>query len=133
MCATSRKGKNLGILKITLRRKFDFEAAQQLPSFPEGHKCRRLHGHSFGLEVCVKGSIDPKSGLFYDHGKIAEAVRPILAKLDHSCLNETPGLENPTLEVMCRWFWLQLNPLLPGLHEITLHETPRASCTYFGD
>ena len=121
------------LMPITLRRKFDFEAAQHLPSFPEGHKCRQMHGHSFGLEVCVTGPIDPKSGLVYDHAKIAEAVRPILVKLDHSCLNETPGLENPTLEVMCQWFWIKLSPLLPGLSEITLHETPRASCTYRGD
>jgi 6-pyruvoyltetrahydropterin/6-carboxytetrahydropterin synthase len=123
----------MDFMPITLRRKFDFEAAQHLPSFPEGHKCRRMHGHSFGLEVCVTGSADPKSGLLYDHAKIAEAVRPILEKLDHSCLNETPGLENPTLEVLCQWFWKKLSPLLPGLSEITLHETPRASCTYRGD
>jgi hypothetical protein len=58
---------------ITLRRKFDFEAAQHLPSFPEGHKCRQLHGHSFSLELCVSGVADPKSGLLYDHAKIAEA------------------------------------------------------------
>ena len=121
------------LMPITLRRKFDFEAAQHLPSFPKGHKCRQMHGHSFGLEVCVTGPIDPKSGLVYDHAKIAEAVRPILVKLDHSCLNETPGLENPTLEVMCQWFWKKLSPLLPGLSEITLHETPRASCTYRED
>lgn len=120
-------------MQITLRRTFDFEAAQHLPSFPEGHKCRQMHGHSFGLEVCVTGSADPKSGLLYDHAKIAEAVRPLLKKLDHTCLNETPGLENPTLEVMCLWFWKNLTPLLPGLSEITLHETPRSSCTYRGD
>jgi 6-pyruvoyltetrahydropterin/6-carboxytetrahydropterin synthase len=120
-------------MRISLRRKFDFESAQHLPSFPEGHKCRRMHGHSFVLEVVVTGTVDPKSGLFYDHGKIAEAVRPIVDKLDHSCLNDIPGLENPTLEVMAKWFWDTLSPKLPGLSEITLHETPRASCTYRGD
>jgi 6-pyruvoyltetrahydropterin/6-carboxytetrahydropterin synthase len=119
-------------MQITLRRKFDFEAAQHLPSFPEGHKCRRLHGHSFALEVCVTGSVDPKSGLLYDHAKIAAVVRPILEKLDHTSLNDTPGLENPTLEIICQWFWKQLSPKLPGLSEITLHETPRASCTLRG-
>ena len=120
-------------MQITLRRKFDFEAAQHLPSFPEGHKCRRLHGHSFALEVCVAGSVDPTSGLLYDHAKIASVVRPILEKLDHTSLNDTPGLENPTLEVICQWFWKQLSPKLPGLSEITLHETPRASCTLRAD
>ena len=118
---------------ISLRRKLDFESAQHLPSFPEGHKCRRMHGHCFILEVEVIGKVDSKTGLFYDHGKIAEAVRPIVDQLDHSCLNDTPGLENPTLEIMARWFWTKLSPQLPGLSEITLHETPRASCTYRGD
>lgn len=120
-------------MRISLRRKFDFESAQHLPSFPEGHKCRRMHGHSFVLEVVVTGAVDPKTGLFYDHGKIAGAVRPILEKLDHHCLNDVPGLENPTLELMAKWFWEKLSPQLPGLSEITLHETPRASCTYRGD
>jgi 6-pyruvoyltetrahydropterin/6-carboxytetrahydropterin synthase len=120
-------------MQISLRRIFDFEAAQHLPSFPEGHKCRRMHGHSFQLEVVVTGTVDPKTGLFYDHGKIAAAVRPIVERLDHTCLNETAGLENPTLEVMAKWFWDTLAPQLPGLSEITLHETPRASCTYRGD
>jgi 6-pyruvoyltetrahydropterin/6-carboxytetrahydropterin synthase len=92
-----------------------------------------MHGHSFILEVEVTGKVDSKTGLFYDHGKIAEAVRPIVDQLDHSCLNDTPGLENPTLEIMARWFWTKLSPQLPGLSEITLHETPRASCTYRGD
>lgn len=120
-------------MPITLRRKFDFEAAQHLPSFPPGHKCRQMHGHSFRLEVCVSGPVDAPSGLLYDHAKIAAAVRPLVEKLDHTCLNETPGLENPTLEVMCHWFWQKLSPLLPGLSEITLHETPRASCTLRAD
>jgi len=120
-------------MQISLRRIFDFEAAQHLPSFPEGHKCRQMHGHSFQLEVVVSGTVDPKTGLFYDHGKIAAAVRPIVDQLDHTCLNETPGLENPTLEVMAQWFWNRLAPQLPGLSEITLHETPRASCTYRGN
>ena len=119
-------------MRISLRRKFDFEAAQHLLSFPEGHKCRQMHGHSFVLEVVVSGTVDPKTGLFYDPAKIAGAVRPILDKLDHTCLNDTPGLENPTLEIMAKWFWDKLAPQLPGLSEITLHETPRASCTYQG-
>ncbi|NCZ95559.1 MAG: 6-carboxytetrahydropterin synthase [Verrucomicrobia bacterium] len=120
-------------MRISLRRIFDFEAAQHLPSFPEGHKCRRLHGHSFRLEVVVTGAVDLKTGLFYDHAKIADVVRPIVDKMDHTCLNETPGLENPTLELMTKWFWDKLTTQLPGLSEITLHETPRASCTFRGE
>ena len=119
-------------MRISLRRKFDFEAAQHLPAFPEGHKCRRMHGHSFVLEVVVTGTVDPKSGLFYDHGKIADAVRPIVDKLDHSCLNDIPGLENPTSEQLAIWIWDRLKPALPGLSEIIVHETCTAGCRYRG-
>jgi 6-pyruvoyltetrahydropterin/6-carboxytetrahydropterin synthase len=120
-------------MHVRLTKYFSFEAAQTLPKVPADHKCGRMHGHSFGLEVVVTGEVESKTGLFYDHGKLAEAVRPILEKLDHSCLNEIPGLENPTLELMAKWFWDRLAPKLPGLSEITLHETARASCTYRGD
>ena len=81
----------------------------------------------------MTGAVDLKTGLFYDHAKIADVVRPIVDKMDHTCLNETPGLENPTLELMTKWFWDKLTTQLPGLSEITLHETPRASCTFRGE
>jgi 6-pyruvoyltetrahydropterin/6-carboxytetrahydropterin synthase len=120
-------------MKITLCKDFDFEAAQALPNFPEGHKCRNVHGHSFKLTVSVTGEVDPKSGLFYDHSRISEAMRPLLAQLDHAFLNDVEGLENPTIEVMAKWFWDRLAPHLPGLSELVLHETPRACCIYRGD
>ena len=120
-------------MHITLTKAFDFEAAQFLDTFPEGHKCRRMHGHSFKLEISVRGPVDPATGIFYDHARISDAMRPLLAQLDHALLNEIPGLEKPTIELMCRWLWDRLAPHLPGLHEIKLHETPRAWCTYRGD
>ncbi|MDE1171579.1 MAG: 6-carboxytetrahydropterin synthase [Verrucomicrobium sp.] len=120
-------------MQITLCKDFAFEAAQALPSFPEGHKCRQVHGHSFKVTISVTGEVDPKTGLFYDHSRISEAMNPLLAKLDHSFLNEIPGLENPTIEVMAGWLWQRLAPQLPGLSEIVLHETPRARCVYRGN
>lgn len=120
-------------MKITLVKKFDFEAAQSLSNFPGEHKCRKLHGHSFVLEVAVTGEVDPQTQLFYDHAKISDALQPILEKLDHSYLNEIPGLENPTLETLVKWFWDKLQPQLPGLSEIKLQETPRAWCIYRGE
>jgi 6-pyruvoyltetrahydropterin/6-carboxytetrahydropterin synthase len=119
-------------MKITLSKDFDFEAAQALPSFPEGHKCRQLHGHSFHLTVSVTGEVQA-NGLFYDHAKISEAMKPLLAQVDHHYLNDIPGLENPTIELMAKWFWDRLAPALPGLSEIVLHETPRARCSYRGE
>lgn len=118
---------------ITICKDFDFESAQALPQFPEGHKCRRLHGHSFKVTISVRGPVDEASGLFYDHAVISDAMRPIIAQLDHAYLNDIPGLENPTIELIVRWIWDKLHSQLPGLHEIVLHETPRARCIYRGE
>ncbi len=119
-------------MKVRLTKDFQFEAAQTLPSAPEGHKCRQMHGHSFKMEISVEGEVDPKTGWFYDHAQISDAMRPILERLDHSYLNEVGGLENPTIENMCAWFWKKLAPQLPGLAEIVIHETPSARCSYRG-
>jgi 6-pyruvoyltetrahydropterin/6-carboxytetrahydropterin synthase len=120
-------------MKITICKDFGFEAAQSLPHFPAGHKCRHIHGHSFHVTIAVTGEVNPQTGIFYDHADISAAMRPLIALVDHAHLNEIPGLENPTIELMARWFWVRLEPLLPGLSEITLHETPRARCIYRGD
>jgi 6-pyruvoyltetrahydropterin/6-carboxytetrahydropterin synthase len=119
-------------MHVRLTKDFSFEAAQTLPNVPEGHKCRRMHGHSFKLEVSVEGEVDPATGWFYDHAEISRAMNPLLEQLDHSYLNEIPGLENPTIEKMCGWFWEKLSPFLPGLSEIVIHETPSARCSYRG-
>lgn len=111
---------------------FTFEAAQTLPHAPAGHKCRLMHGHSFKLEITVEGTVDPATGWVYDHAEISRAMKPLLELLDHAYVNEIEGLENPTIELMCAWFWKKLAPQLPGLAEIVLHETPTASCVFRG-
>ena len=120
-------------MNITLSKDFEFEAAQSLASFPPGHKCRNIHGHSFKITISVTGQVNPETGILYDHSQITQAMRPLIAQLDHAYLNEIPGLQNPTIELMSHWFWTHLTPQLPGLSEITLHETPRARCTYRGE
>ena len=115
-----------------LTKDYHFEAAQTLPHAPEGHKCRLMHGHSFKVEVTVEGEKDPKTGWFYDHAEISRAMKPLLEKLDHGYLNEVEGLENPTIENMCLWFWEKLAPQLRGLAEIVVHETPTARCAFRG-
>jgi len=120
-------------MTIILAKDFEFESAQSLPAFPPGHKCRQVHGHSFKLTVSVRGEVDEKSGILYDHAVISKAMRPIVDQLDHAYLNDIPGLENPTIEVMSRWLWQKLAPQLPGLYELVLHETPRARCIYRGE
>jgi 6-pyruvoyltetrahydropterin/6-carboxytetrahydropterin synthase len=123
----------MGIMQVRLTKDFTFEAAQTLPHVPAGHKCGMMHGHSFKVEISVEGEVDPATGWFYDHARISRAMDPLLEQLDHSYLNEIPGLDNPTIETMCRWFWERLSPLLPGLAEIVIHETPTARCSYRGN
>jgi 6-pyruvoyltetrahydropterin/6-carboxytetrahydropterin synthase len=119
-------------MRAILTKDYTFEAAQTLPSAPEGHKCRLMHGHSFKVEISVEGEVDPAIGWVYDHARISAGMKPLLDKLDHSYLNEIEGLENPTIENMCAWFWTHLAPQLPGLYEIVLHETPTARCRFRG-
>ncbi len=119
-------------MKIRLTKDFGFEAAQTLPRVPEGHKCARMHGHSFKVEVSVEGEVDRETGWLYDHAVISRAMRPILEQLDHAYLNEIEGLENPTIENMAAWLWERLAPQCAGLCEIVIHETPSARCVYRG-
>lgn len=119
-------------MKVSLTRDFTFEAAHLLPNAPEGHKCRRLHGHSFRVEVVVEGEVDPRTGWFLDYGVIRDAVEPLRKQLDHYYLNEIAGLENPTSENLAAWLWGRLKPALPALARVTVHETCESRCAYEG-
>lgn len=113
-------------------REFTFEAAHRLPNLPEGHKCTRLHGHSYRLEVHVRGDVDPVSGMVMDFADIKAAFKPLEARLDHYYLNEVEGLENPTSENLARWVWKHLESALP-LSRIVVHETCTSGASYGGD
>lgn len=117
---------------VRLSKTFDFEAAHWLPTFPPGHKCRRMHGHSFRVEVVVAGEVDPEKGYLIDYGDIKAAIEPVRARLDHYCLNEIEGLENPTSEVVAKWIWDRLHPALPLLAEVIVNETCTSRCAYAG-
>jgi len=119
-------------MHVQLSKRFTFEAAHLLPTFPEGHKCRRLHGHSFVVEVVVEGDLDPDKGYLIDYGELSAACEPLRAQLDHRYLNELDGLENPTPELIARWIWDRLAPSLPLLSEIRVHETCSSACSYRG-
>jgi 6-pyruvoyltetrahydropterin/6-carboxytetrahydropterin synthase len=119
-------------MKVRLSKSFRFEAAHLLPTFPEGHKCRRLHGHSFRFDVIVEGEVDPALGYLIDYGDIKRVVDPIVKQLDHYYLNEIPGLENPTSEVLSQWLWKRIKPALPLLSRIIVYETCTSSCEHDG-
>lgn len=117
---------------VRLTKQFHFEAAHRLPTFPEGHKCRRLHGHSFRFDVVVEGEVDPAKGYLVDYGDIKQAAAPVLQQLDHFYLNEIAGLGNPTSEVLAQWIWQRLKPALPMLSAIIVYETCTSACEYRG-
>lgn len=112
---------------------FHFEAAHRLPNVPEGHKCARLHGHSFQLRVWVSGEVTEPSGWIMDFGDLKAAVKPVIERLDHYYLNEIPGLENPTSENLARWLWAALKPVLPGLSCVEIRETCTSGCRFRGE
>ena len=120
-------------MRARLTKDFTFEAAQTLPNVPAGHKCRRMHGHSFKVEISIEGEVDPQLGWIYDHSRISDAMEPLLERLDHSYLNEIEGLENPTSEVMACWIWNRLTPALPELAEVVVRETCTSGCVYRGE
>ena len=111
---------------------FRFEAAHFLPNVPEGHKCRRIHGHSFRGEVAVRGPIDPRLGWVMDFADLKRAVDPIVKDLDHYLLNDIAGLENPTSEVLAIWIWNRIAPAVPNLVRVTIEETCTSRCHYLG-
>jgi 6-pyruvoyltetrahydropterin/6-carboxytetrahydropterin synthase len=117
---------------MELRKTFQFEAAHLLPRLPRSHKCRRLHGHSFKVEIAVTGELDARLGWVMDYADISAVFKPIWQRLDHRYLNEIPGLENPTSECIAIWIWNWLKPGLPLLTEVTVAETCTAKCVYRG-
>jgi 6-pyruvoyltetrahydropterin/6-carboxytetrahydropterin synthase len=117
---------------VDIFKEFTFEAAHRLPNVPTGHKCARLHGHSFRVEVHVGGRVIEPVGWVMDFGDIKAAFRPLDEQLDHHYLNEIEGLENPTSEVLARWIWKRLLPNLPQLTKVVVRETCTSGCIYEG-
>lgn len=113
-------------------KEFTFEAAHRLPNVPPTHKCARLHGHSFRVEVHVAGPVGKESGWVLDFADISRACQPLLEQLDHHYLNEVEGLWNPTSENLARWMWERLSGSLPGLAQVVVQETCTSGCIYRG-
>lgn len=117
---------------MELYKTFTLEAAHRLPNVPADHKCARLHGHSFRIELRVEGPVDPALGWVMDFADVKAAFKPLYEQLDHHYLNDIAGLENPTSEVLAMWIWEHLKPALPLLSAVTVHETCTSGCTYRG-
>ena len=120
-------------MSMTLSKTFRFEAAHRLPRVPEGHKCGRLPGHSYQIDVIIRGDVNPDTGMVVDFAQITDAWQPLHAVLDHYYLNEIEGLENPTSEVLAQWIYRRMKPALPCLSAIYVHETCTSSARYEED
>lgn len=117
---------------MLIYKQFTFDSAHQLPNVPEGHKCKNLHGHTYHLTVYLEGELDEKLGWVMDFNEVKAVMKPLLKRLDHNYLNDIPGLENPTSEVLVVWIWNQIKPHLPELVKLELKETPTSGAIYEG-
>lgn len=118
---------------MQIYKEFSFDAAHLLPNVPAGHKCGRLHGHTFYVTLTITGEVGEKTGWIMDFGDLKKAFKPIYEQLDHYYLNEIVGLENPTSENLARWIWQRLKPSLPLLSQIEVKETCTSGCIYRGE
>lgn len=112
---------------------FTFEAAHRLPNVAPAHRCHALHGHSYRIELRLEGPVDPVTGFVVDFFEIESVFQPILTTLDHNYLNEVPGLDNPTAELIARWIWERIRPDLPLLSAVVCYETPNCWAAYEGE
>ncbi|MEN1729333.1 MAG: 6-carboxytetrahydropterin synthase QueD [Pseudomonadota bacterium] len=118
---------------MDLFKRFNIEAAHFLPEVPVDHKCRRLHGHSFQIEIHITAPVDEQAGWVMDFAELKKAWKPLHERLDHRLLNDIEGLENPTSENLARWIWRELQPALPDLSKVVVCETCTSGCIYRGD
>jgi 6-pyruvoyltetrahydropterin/6-carboxytetrahydropterin synthase len=117
---------------MEIYKEFSFEAAHLLPNVPAGHKCGRLHGHSFFVKLYVSGPVNSETGWIMDFSEIKQAFKPVYDQLDHYYLNDIDGLDNPTSENLAIWIWQRMKPVLPALSKIEIKETCTSGCVYTG-
>lgn len=117
-------------MNFELKQHFRIESARFLPHLPESHPCSRTHGHSFLITLRLVGPLDTKIGWVRDYNQIEVLMKPILNQVDHRLLNEVPGLENPTSELLCQWLFEKAHAVLPELVQVSVSETPNTECSY---
>jgi len=112
----------------TIQRTVVFEAAHQLPHVCAGHKCGRMHGHSYRVTVRARGVVQTtgdEAGMVVDFARIDAVLRP----LDHATLNDHPGLQNPTSEVLAGWVIARLRAGGVPVLDVAVAETDRSEAT----
>lgn len=116
---------------MLIYKQFTFDSAHFLPNVPAGHKCRAMHGHTYKLVIYVEGELQ-EAGWIIDFAEMKKIIKPIIDIVDHQLLNNIPGLENPTSELLAVWLWNKIKPHLPSLKKIELSETPTSGVIYEG-
>lgn len=119
-------------MNVELTKEYRFEAAHSLPRVPAGHKCARVHGHSYKVELEVSGPVDEATGWLVDFQVMDDAWAALFARFDHRNLNDVPGLENSTCENIAIYVWQAVRKAVPQLSAVTIWETGDSSCTYRG-
>lgn len=120
-------------MRTEISRHYWIEAAHRLPNVPRDHKCARLHGHSFKVTLHVGGDVDATLGWIVDFAEVDRAFQPLFVQLDHNYLNEVPGLENPTSELLARWVLERVRLPAGRLCAVSVGETCHAGCTVYAD
>jgi 6-pyruvoyltetrahydropterin/6-carboxytetrahydropterin synthase len=112
-------------------RRYTLESAHQLPNVRPGHKCGRMHGHGFQIVLHANQELGMQN-MGVDYDALDAIWAPIHETLDHRCLNDIPGLENPTSELISAWIWERIKPRLPELSWVTVYETAQCGANYDG-
>jgi 6-pyruvoyltetrahydropterin/6-carboxytetrahydropterin synthase len=113
-------------------RRYVFQAAHRLPRVPLGHKCGAMHGHGFEVIVHANRNLAAREDLSIDYDHLDDCWAPLHHLLNYTCLNDLPGLENPTSEMLSSWIWARLKPALPELSWITVYETGSCGANFDG-
>ncbi|MHB1677188.1 MAG: 6-carboxytetrahydropterin synthase [Sulfuriferula sp.] len=112
-------------------RKYSLESAHQLPNVRSGHKCGRMHGHGFEVVVHANQDICTHETRI-DYDCLDQIWAPIHKELNFACLNDFPGLSNPTSEILSSWIWQRLKPQLAELTRVTVYETASSGAHFDG-
>lgn len=115
---------------MIIYKQFSFDSAHFLPFVPEGHKCGHMHGHTYTLTVYFEGELDPRMGWLVDFNEVKEVISPLIKQVDHKLLNDIPGLENPTSELLAKWFYEKIKPSMPLLNKVQINETASTGAIY---
>ena len=119
---------------MELAYRFGFDAAHYFGHFSPGHPNHGVHGHSFQVEVALRGEPDAHTGFIVDFAELEQVCAELRRALDHRLLNELEGLAQPSLENLCSWIWARLAPRLPSLSRVTVRrDSAGQSCSYCGE